>query len=202
MSKLAKVTPIKATVEDSDPDSGPAVGQWYWVKEDKGEEECLECVVHVGSNYVRLEDIRECSHRIHFDNFEKRCRRELDPESHIDSRIAFWKGTVDQLMGRVKELTARLGVAPSPELAAGSETRALATVNSTSNMGEYKAAMEAQSAGGQDTKDARRARARKGARAWFTSLPKAVRDAVRSQGKRSMPKGYEELLRRYFEDRN
>ena len=39
-----------------------------------------------------------------------------------------------------------------------------------------------------------------GGRAWFTSLPTPVRDAVRSRGKTVTPKGYEELLRRYFGD--
>jgi hypothetical protein len=81
------------------------------------------------------------------------------------------------------------------------DSAAMANAERLQGMGEYKAAMEGQSVGGQDAADARRTAARRGARAWFTSLPQAVRDAVRSQGKRTMPKGYEELLRRYFEDR-
>jgi len=36
--------------------------------------------------------------------------------------------------------------------------------------------------------------------AWFVSLPESVQEAVKSRGKRTTPTGYEELLKRYFQD--
>lgn len=47
--------------------------------------------------------------------------------------------------------------------------------------------------------------AKKGAkprRGWFTTLPEAVREADKSRNKIRLPRGYEELLRRYFEDQD
>jgi hypothetical protein len=67
--------------------------------------------------------------------------------------------------------------------------------------GEYKETMEGESEAGWDGGDTARRRARRAARAWFASLPEAVRKAVKSRDKSSLPRGYEELLRRYFEDR-
>ena len=39
-------------------------------------------------------------------------------------------------------------------------------------------------------------------RSWLASLPEAIREAVKSRDKASLPKGFEELLRRYFEDQD
>jgi len=80
---------------------------------------------------------------------------------------------------------------------------AVANTERLQGIGEYKESMEGQSVGGQNTADGRRDSTRMArGRAWFTALPMVVRDAVRSSGKTAAPKGYEELLRRYFEDRN
>jgi len=68
--------------------------------------------------------------------------------------------------------------------------------------GEFTDIMEGESVGGEDEGDVKLQDAPKtGSRAWFTSLPAGVREAVKSRGKVTMPKGFEELLRRYFEDR-
>jgi len=68
--------------------------------------------------------------------------------------------------------------------------------------GEFKDIMDGESEGGEGATDIglQAAKPTRG-RAWFTSLPQGVRDSVKSRGKATMPKGYEELLRRYFEDR-
>lgn len=116
------------------------VGQWYWVQQSDDKKPWLGCIVHVGSNYVQLEGVQYTT-RVHFDAFDKCCTPEPDPDTYIDSRIKHYQDKVNRLMGRVKELTARLGVAPSPELTAGSETKALALVNSNTNMDEYKTAL-------------------------------------------------------------
>jgi len=88
MSKLVKVDPIKATVEDPVDETGPEVGQWYWVEYENRDHPLLECVVHVGSNYVRFEGVGGGTTRVHFDEFDGITRREHDPDSHIDERIA------------------------------------------------------------------------------------------------------------------
>ena len=67
--------------------------------------------------------------------------------------------------------------------------------------GEYRGIREGESVGAGDAGDSTLKTARGGdRRAWFTSLPEAIRQAVKSRSKTVMPKGYEEVLRRYFED--
>ena len=67
--------------------------------------------------------------------------------------------------------------------------------------GDFAEIKEGQSEAGSDVADGKRGDGKdSGGRAWFTSLPEAIRGAVRSRGKTVTPKGYEELLRRYFED--
>ena len=68
--------------------------------------------------------------------------------------------------------------------------------------GEYVEIKDGESEAGENVADVKRGDGKTAAgRSWFTSLPKAVRGAVKSRGKTVTPKGYEELLRRYFEDR-
>jgi hypothetical protein len=170
-TKLQKrpVEPSEAEVLDRE-DVGPEVGQWYWVKGNKGLAElvgwghgvhCLSpnptilvnesdydrdgkwlgCVVHVGSNYIKLEGVNYTA-RCHLDDFEAECELESNPDDFIDDRVKGHKDKVDQLMERVKAITAQLGVAPSPMLRGASETKALARVNASStNMDEYKTAL-------------------------------------------------------------
>ena len=154
-TKLQRVghTPTPHTEEEpSGDDDLIEVGQWFWVASDtkkklsEAPDDCwLGCVVHVGSNHARFEG-PHTSHstytaRIHFDVFWDQCRREPNPEAYIDSRIKHFQGKVHTLMGKIKEITARLGVSPSPELTAGSETKALAKVGQGQDMGEYKAGL-------------------------------------------------------------
>ena len=70
--------------------------------------------------------------------------------------------------------------------------------------GEYQALKEgAGSVPGANVKDATLAKKNgKRSRGWFTTLPEAVREAVKSRNKARLPRGYEELLRRYFEDQD
>jgi len=143
--KLQKlpVDPSRVEVLDGE-ETGPEVGQWYWVKDDDEDDEkpdrWLGCVVWLGSNYIKIEGLSGAI-RIHVNNFDNRCEVESDPDSYIDGRIKHYSDKVAQLMGRVKELTSRLGVAPSPMLAAGSETKALALIGGGADMGDYKAAL-------------------------------------------------------------
>lgn len=129
-SVSAGSTPIPEEVE---------IGQWYWVKDKK--KTWFGCVVHVGSNYVEMSDIYEGTCRIHFDDFHKECTRELEPDKVIQEHITKHQTEVNYLMGRVAEITARLGVAPSPELGSGNETQALARVTEGQDYGTYKDAL-------------------------------------------------------------
>ena len=36
--------------------------------------------------------------------------------------------------------------------------------------------------------------------AWSTTLPKSIRDSIRARGNRSLPRGYEDRLKAYFEE--
>lgn len=127
-------------------DTGPVVGQWYWVKDEVDEDEpeskdaWFGCVVHLGSNYVLMESRWEGSIRIHFNEFDQRCKLEPNSDEYIDAQTLKTQALVNQLMGKVKEVTARLGVAPSPMLAVGaSETQALAKVNTGMDINTYGA---------------------------------------------------------------
>ena len=141
-TKIVKV--VEKSADQLPPDEDDVkVGQWYWVKDDEEKGETwLGCVVHVGSNYAEMNGVGGWHQRVHFDEFHDVCRREHDAEAHIEKRVAHYQDEVNRLMGRVKEVTSRLGVAPSPELpAANSETRALATLGLGQDVGEHKAAL-------------------------------------------------------------
>lgn len=129
----------------------PEVGQWYWVndKDRKGNPyRWFGCVTHIGSNYVRLTEPsdehsdHQSSSRIHFDSFWDMCELEPNPDEVIDGNIRTHQQNILRLMGRVKEITARLAVAPSPELYSGDETQALAVRNaSDGDMNSYQTAL-------------------------------------------------------------
>ena len=120
--------------------TAPKVGRWYWVKHSKTEEpRWLGCVVHVGSNYVRLKGVR-FSRRVHIDAFFGWCVFEPNPDSVIGSYVATHQHRTFELMEKVREVTARLGVGVNPALTTGSETHAL-TLRRSEPMDEYKTAL-------------------------------------------------------------
>lgn len=112
------------TGEASQPES-IEVGQWYWVTEEN-DKRWFGCVVRLGSNYAKVENPRHGSTRIHFDDFHKVCTFEPNPDKVIDDRIRGYQQEVGVLLGRVKEVTASLAIAPGPALNGGNETQALA----------------------------------------------------------------------------
>ncbi len=99
-----------------------------------------------------------------------------------------------------------VGMGSGPGEAGGSSSGdgpATANTERQQGTGDYAEIQEGQSEAGTNTADTKRGDGKSLAgRAWFTSLPEAVRAAVRSRGKTVTPKGYEELLRRYFEDQD
>lgn len=139
---------LPATVENLDPKNTQEVeapetievGQWYWVKGDKGR--WFGCIVHVGSNYVEVESPRRGTTRIHFDEFWDLCKFEPQPDAVIEKKIAQYQREVGQLLGRVKEVTAQLAITPSPMLNGAGETQALALRGQNNpDMKEYGAAL-------------------------------------------------------------
>lgn len=123
----------------------PEIGKWYWIKDDSSDaienKKSFGCVIHVGSNYVLLEGISSLystwSLRVHFDEFWASCEYEPDPNSVIDNKVKQFRKQINRLLQDVKEVAARLGVAPSPELTSGTETEALA-IRHGEPMPEYK----------------------------------------------------------------
>jgi hypothetical protein len=117
-------TPIVAN-EIPGVDDLPKVGEWYWVK--GTEERWLGCVTHVGSNYasVRGPSVEhsnsEHSRRIHLDEFDETCEREHAPDDIIEREIGRHRMESNRLMGEVRELTARLAIAPRSTLAPGGD---------------------------------------------------------------------------------
>jgi hypothetical protein len=128
-----------------------SIGEWYWIKGDGEEKEWFGCVTEVGSNYAEFGGVPNGSHeswnstRVHFDKFSKVCRREPDPESVIRRNIGFYRGIVQEKLGEIKEITARLGItdhlklehrAPHEE-----SSRALSVLSGTDNVKSYKKAL-------------------------------------------------------------
>ena len=119
-------------------------GQWYYVREGatkrEPEHEWLGCAMHVGSNYALLRGPHGSSVRVHFNEFDARCRPARDADAYIRAKIAAHQDEVARLLGDVREVTERLGVAaadaPSPE---GSTN--LAVVSGAPDIAAHKAAL-------------------------------------------------------------
>ncbi len=119
------------------------IGQWYWLKvsrEESGkQQELFTCVTHVGSNYIRLETVDgHHYYRIHENEFAKKTRRELDPESVIRGRVAFYEDKVREKLGEIKEVTARLGLAPQSAAAPKAGSMELSVLQGTPDFKQYK----------------------------------------------------------------
>lgn len=102
----------------------------------------LACVVHVGSNYAKLEGVY-LSNRINLETFHKYCTRELEPQAYVKRRIGFAQSNVRGLLDEIQRITALLGVAPREQLAeAGQEgSSALAIAHGTADIDDHKKAL-------------------------------------------------------------
>jgi len=129
------------TRERPSPEDRPvSVGDWYWVRMDRGE--WLGCVTHVGTNYASIwgpVDEHCCySERVLLREVGERCRPEPRAEEVVAAKIAEQRATIADLVRQIGGVTSRLclgGDAP------GSDTRALAT-HDGSSMGSYGKALE------------------------------------------------------------
>ena len=139
----------RVSKEDAN-DPGLEVGQWYWIDSTEHDEndykilvtkKRLACIIHVGSNYAKLEDPNSYTWRVHFDNFAKTCTRETSAEFIIKDKILKHQRETQQLMEQVRDLTARLGVPIRPSLSDGNETQAISVHGSAQPVEDYKQAL-------------------------------------------------------------
>lgn len=140
---MSDIIPKKEDCTERLPNEGPLieVGQWYWTQSKEGKKwDDFGCVVHIGSNYVELESPGKYSpsKRIHLNEFEKKAKRELDPESVIKGKLNQYQGDVKHKLSQIKELTARLGVDPKASTEPTSQTRELSTFNAMPDLSAYK----------------------------------------------------------------
>ena len=84
-----------------------SLGSWFWVRETEGE--WLGCIVDIGSNYAMLEGIHD-SCRVHFDEFDQKCRPEPNWRQIIAENISRQRTIVSQRLEDVRQLTRALGV--------------------------------------------------------------------------------------------
>lgn len=160
-SELDRLDPERGATSSLQNDDLIEIGQWYWVtdtvrwdgawKRDdgspipKGETvRWLGCVMEIGSNYIYLQsperDRSSTSERIHIRHFWDRLEYEPNAEAYIASQTASSQERVNTLLGRVKEVTARLGVVPQQKIAdhtSGSDN-ALAVVATQVDTNAYK----------------------------------------------------------------
>jgi hypothetical protein len=141
-------------------DNGIEIAQWYWVSDEeetynektkkhvRRSFEWIGCVTTIGSNYIELTGVSEGKYdstrsaRVHVDEFDETCRREMNPEAYIQRQVHEHQTRVNELMGEVRRITASLfvpvsGVLPPP----AAETTALMFVGKNENIAEYKQAL-------------------------------------------------------------
>lgn len=146
MTSPTSLSPAGAPLPDPDKIENPGVliqlGYWYWTKmfgADKHER--LACVTQLGSNFVELSDPYEHSRRYHLNEFEKECRRELDPEKYIKEKTVFYQNEVAKALAEIQAITARLGVGRRAEIGQGlqeASSRGLAVLSGTDDVKTYK----------------------------------------------------------------
>jgi hypothetical protein len=128
------------------------VGQWYWVHHKVSDEDettwTFCCITHLGSNFATLTSCQQGKYkdtmtfRIHFDGFFDDLVWVPNAQEVIDGYISHHHSNLHLLMREMKEVTARLAIAPSCELQVDSaETQALSTTLSGQSYGDYKGAL-------------------------------------------------------------
>jgi hypothetical protein len=107
--------------------------------------------MHVGSNYLELKgpaDLGDGEYysdstyvrRVHFDNFFKQLRRELNPDACINARVQHYQQAANALLEDIKALTASLGLAQQKALP-GSASTGLAVLNAVVDIKGYQVSL-------------------------------------------------------------
>lgn len=109
------------------------LGDWYWLAlvDDDGKPcaTSLVCVMHIGTNFVRVEDIHGNSWRVHFNNFDVELTPEPNAAAVWAQRGATQQAIIAGIMREINELTASLSLQPNA-IAPSGETQAIATLGS------------------------------------------------------------------------
>lgn len=134
---MSDISRINSTMPQ---DSEIKLGTWYWVKEDDKEStgSWLGCVMHIGSNYAKLENVYGSSTRVHFDVFDKMCKLETDPQSIIKQHQNEHQTEVRKLIAEVERLSLALSITPVQSLGDSAESHALAKLGDR-DVNTYKA---------------------------------------------------------------
>jgi hypothetical protein len=138
-----------------------SVGQWYWFQSvekvwDKDTEtyvetphEWLGCVMHIGSNFLQLENagtVGRSTVRVHFDKIWECLRIEPNPDAIINGKIEHYRALANKHLAEIKALTARLGVSSQSLLAdqsaqSAQPSNALMVVSSQQDIKQYENAL-------------------------------------------------------------
>ena len=119
------------------------LGTWVWVDEDDDDDRWFGCVVHVGSNYIRVESPHgERSgytySRVHFDDLNDVIEIEEDPNAVIDNQIHKNRTKVNQLVNKVQKLLQDIGLRdrslPGPQ----ENANALAVASDKADIKQHK----------------------------------------------------------------
>lgn len=119
------------------------LGQWFWVL---GDEEWLGCVMHIGSNFVLLEEPDNGSghrcERVHINNIHLKLRVESDAATVIRQKIDESQRRISDCMDEIRAITARLGVDQINKIGVQPDSagngRALSVLSSTRDVDSYK----------------------------------------------------------------
>lgn len=91
------------------------IGEWYWVKSERDDDEWLGCVVDIGSNYVKVQEPVDQrsgyrSVKVHFDDAQEELRYEPNAASVIAGYVKHYQQLANQHITEIREITNRLGL--------------------------------------------------------------------------------------------
>lgn len=148
MSSITPVSPTATRPVDNEESDPFAPGKWCWVNETNSQGEpwrWLGCVIRHGSNYVYLEGHSEngaYSHaaRVHVRDLYTRLTSEPNADAVIATKVGYHQNEVNTLLGRIKDVTNRLGVVPKTAVAdqTGGGDNALVQVTEVVDTTAYK----------------------------------------------------------------
>lgn len=95
-------------------------------------------VLHVGSNYLRLEDLHGHCYRVHLDDWKDECRRVPDPDQRIADSVNHWQHRLQAATTEIGRVMSAVGI-EGRQLA--SDTEALAVSVGTGPADAHKTAL-------------------------------------------------------------
>jgi len=131
------------------PPDGPLIelGQWYWIddNDDKGilrKKSFFACVTKIGSNFIECHNPFGSYTRIHLDKLLDECRLEPEPEKIIREQMMKYRREVQEKLGEIKNIMARLGLTELPKLGHNAQpqetSKALSVIAASEDVNQYK----------------------------------------------------------------